>query len=683
VKRHLFSITTVILVLFMALFSGSPGFSQSPVRPDVENLQQASNGNVEITWNPVTERPSFIRGDFPVDVEINAGKVDLEATARVFIGTHASLLGLNNVSEELRLIKAEKDDLGMDHLTFQQVYQGIDVYGALMKVHMKDGGNAVYALSNGSTPNIKVDDIQADLSADEALAIARKALPTGELASEAQLAIYTKNSSATTQAHLAWFVELRDDQIPARNIYVIDANSGKILEEINKLYLNGGFSQAIQASQEKWGLQSSDDPEPQEPISYMSNPAVLYCQDMGYTHRVVDGEDGQYGVCELPDEVCGDWDFLNGKCGQEYSYCAQQGYGIRTLSNGKDGFSREYAVCVDHSGYSINSVSNLSELAEKSAGCGKDMDSVIAETEEASPDLLQELADSDPPASFDWRNYQDADWLTPIKNQGSCGSCWAFSAVGVAEAAFNIANDNPNLDRNLSEQYITSDCHSLWGYQTCCGGWKNYALDYIRDNGIPDESCMPYEDAIGCTCGSSCNSDCAYSGSGQCSDTTCSDRCSDWSSRLQTISAAGYVGSDRTTIKQTLVDKGPLAVSIGIGSSYGGYWDGDIYRCTNDSGSNHAVAIVGYDDGGQYWWVRNSWGSWWGENGYFKLGYGESKRKQKPKPPPPLFLPHRPRVMRRLKLTSRIRAQAILTPGLGISGMAAAVHSKIHPIHIR
>jgi hypothetical protein len=88
------------------------------------------------------------------------------------------------------------------------------------------------------------------------------------------------------------------------------------------------------------------------------------------------------------------------------------------------------------------------------------------------------------------------------------------------------------------------------------------------------------------------------------------------------------VSTDLQTIKQALVDTGPLAVSMGILSAYGGYWDGDIYRCTIDTGTNHAVAIVGYDDAGGYWWVRNSWGTGWGDNGYFKLGYGECSVEQ-------------------------------------------------------
>lgn len=67
---------------------------------------------------------------------------------------------------------------------------------------------------------------------------------------------------------------------------------------------------------------------------------------------------------------------------------------------------------------------------------------------------------------------------------------------------------------------------------------------------------------------------------------------------------------------------------MGYGSGYGGYWDGDIYKCTNDSGVNHGVIIAGYSDAGGYWIVKNSWGSSWNGDGYFKIGYGECAVEQ-------------------------------------------------------
>jgi uncharacterized repeat protein (TIGR01451 family) len=353
----------------------------------------------------------------------------------------------------------------------------------------------------------------------------------------------------------------------------------------------------------------------------MGNPAAAYCRDLGYQYKIVDDNE-QRGICSMPDgAVCDAWEFLRGQCGQSYSYCAQQGYDIITLSDGKDPFSPDHAVCVTSGGIVVGSVTELSRLSEKATGCGgeafvSEAPPIPMEGHKYTPSVV-----STPPASFDWRNYQSSNWMTPIKNQGGCGSCWAFSAVGVTEAALNIANENPNLDEDLSEQYLVSDCSTSG---TCCGGGKSSALGYIRDSGIPDEGCMSYVDGDGCSCpGGTCDSGCAYNAGGSCSDKACADRCGDWQGRLETISSTGRVPSDPQTIKQALVDIGPLAVSIGIGSAFGGDWDGDIYRCTDDNGVNHAVAIVGYDDTGGYWRVRNSWGTSWGEDGYFKLGYGE------------------------------------------------------------
>jgi putative hemolysin len=355
--------------------------------------------------------------------------------------------------------------------------------------------------------------------------------------------------------------------------------------------------------------------------STLGNPAAVYCKDMGYDYHIEDA-DGQRGFCTLPDgQACDAWEYLQGKCGGSYSYCVQQGYEIRTLNDGQDPFSPEYAVCVTSEGVAVGSVTELSNLSEKATGCGneapvEEMPPLLGEGDEYVPTI-----DADPPPSFDWRTYLGFNWLSPVKNQGNCGSCWSFSAVGVTEAALNIANNNPNLDMNLSEQYLVADCSSAG---TCCGGNKAVALQYIMDSGVPDEGCMPYVDGTGCTCGGgSCDAVCTYRIDGDCSDRTCANRCGDWSSRLTHITSTGYVGTNPQTIKQALVDIGPLAVSMGWGSDFGGHWDGDIYRCTLDTGTNHAVVAVGYNDAGGYWIIKNSWGTGWEDGGYFKIGYGE------------------------------------------------------------
>jgi C1A family cysteine protease len=89
------------------------------------------------------------------------------------------------------------------------------------------------------------------------------------------------------------------------------------------------------------------------------------------------------------------------------------------------------------------------------------------------------------------------------------------------------------------------------------------------------------------------------------------------------IDSSAKISTNRETIKQYLLAKGPLAVSVGIGSAFGGHWDGDIYRCTDDNSTNHAVIIAGYNEDNDYWIVKNSWGTGWNGDGYYKLGYGE------------------------------------------------------------
>ena len=355
----------------------------------------------------------------------------------------------------------------------------------------------------------------------------------------------------------------------------------------------------------------------------MANPAAVYCRELGYEYEIVDTDEGQSGACIFPDgSQCNEWSFLQGKCGQNRSYCARHGYDLVTKSDGRNPLSADYSVCV-RDGQEVGSVTELMGLAEKATKGSRRVEQVPSPSEEEAPVGA-------PPTSFDWRNYNGQDWMTSVKNQASCGSCWAFSAVGTTEAVHNIAANNPNLDLNLSEEYLVSDCSSSGA---CCGGWQDAALRFIRDSGIPDEACLPYIDGSPyfdgstCWCPSGCSSSCTYRTLGSCSDRRCSDRCANWESRLQKITSMGRVSSSQ--IKQYIVDKGPLSVAMGVGDGVGGTFDANsVYRCTDDSPLNHAVVIAGYNDNdaGGYWIVKNSWGTSWpppAGGGYFKVGYGE------------------------------------------------------------
>ncbi len=210
----------------------------------------------------------------------------------------------------------------------------------------------------------------------------------------------------------------------------------------------------------------------------------------------------------------------------------------------------------------------------------------------------------DLPVAFDWRDYNG---LTPIRNQGGCGSCWAFSAIGAVESELLI-EEGWNLD--LSEQWLVS-CTSAG---SCSGGWHSSALKFLRENsyyshdpcgdsGAVLEADFPYE-AWNKPCG--CPYDHPYYIDG-------------WS----------YVGTQWGApsvdqMKQSMYDHGPLSVCVSVDSSFQAY-NGGIFNNCGSTSINHAVVLVGWDDNlgsNGVWIMRNSWGTNWGEDGYMYIEYG-------------------------------------------------------------
>ncbi len=82
------------------------------------------------------------------------------------------------------------------------------------------------------------------------------------------------------------------------------------------------------------------------------------------------------------------------------------------------------------------------------------------------------------PSSLDWRNKDGQNWVTPIRDQGDCGACWAFSSTSVVESRINILLNDPNFDKDLSEQYLVSCDSANYG---CSGGDEILALDYYKN----------------------------------------------------------------------------------------------------------------------------------------------------------------------------------------------------------
>ena len=203
--------------------------------------------------------------------------------------------------------------------------------------------------------------------------------------------------------------------------------------------------------------------------------------------------------------------------------------------------------------------------------------------------------------AFDWRDKDGENWVTPVRSQGSCGSCWAFSAIGVVESAARIYANNPDLNIDLSEQHLVSDCCSAG---SCNGGWPDWALDYVRDTGVPDEDCTPYNARD-----SSCNP------------------CSGWTDKALKIDGYVYVQPTKEDFKAALQQYGPMSVVLTVPSDWYYYRTG-VYSPTQSredgvGWANHAVILVGWDDSDDCWIIKNSWGAGWGENGYARVKYGD------------------------------------------------------------
>ena len=201
---------------------------------------------------------------------------------------------------------------------------------------------------------------------------------------------------------------------------------------------------------------------------------------------------------------------------------------------------------------------------------------------------------------IDWRDVGGRSYVSGVRDQGPCGSCWAFGPVAIIESAKMIALDEPDTDPDLAEQYVLT-CN--WAQHGCGGGDPPVALELARLGGIPPESCNPYEagDMLACH--------------------TC---CPESYDVVEKIAGWGVITGDWLDIDaiNAALESGPITASFEVYESFFAY-SGGVYSAQGSvpTGGWHCVALVGFNDREGYWIAKNSWGEHWGEEGYFRISY--------------------------------------------------------------
>ena len=221
-----------------------------------------------------------------------------------------------------------------------------------------------------------------------------------------------------------------------------------------------------------------------------------------------------------------------------------------------------------------------------------------------SPLFAQSKTFVNTPESFDSRTAWP-NCIHPIRNQQSCGSCWAFGASEVLSDRFCIAS-NGNTNVVLSpEDMVACDRADL----ACQGGWLDKAWSYLATTGIVSDSCFPY-----------------VSGGG--SVPTCPNTCQGSDEAFKKFKCAANSVSVQVNpdqIKAELITNGPVETGFMVYQDFFNY-KGGIYQYTSGGlAGGHAVKIVGYgvENGINYWICANSWDTTWGENGFFRIKMGE------------------------------------------------------------
>jgi C1A family cysteine protease/subtilisin-like proprotein convertase family protein len=205
------------------------------------------------------------------------------------------------------------------------------------------------------------------------------------------------------------------------------------------------------------------------------------------------------------------------------------------------------------------------------------------------------------PSSWDWRNKDGHNWVTPIRNQLSFNTCTAFSTIACLESIMKIQSGNPDLDIDLSERFV----FAFGGGKPDKGWWASQVADFLMTVGTVSESDCPY---VGWDGTLPTDSPAKYLPDGG------AYLIENW----EVISDSYVIGDYESPLKSAVMQS-PIMCWMDVYEDFLTYTGGVYSAVTGGSVGAHMVALLGWDDDQDYWICKNSWGGGWGEGGFFRL----------------------------------------------------------------
>lgn len=204
------------------------------------------------------------------------------------------------------------------------------------------------------------------------------------------------------------------------------------------------------------------------------------------------------------------------------------------------------------------------------------------------------------PGAFDLRNVGGRNYITPIRNQGGCGSCVAFGVVASMESTAEYTRGVPNLNLDLSEAHLFHVHAKARGYTCATGSWPDDLFADAIGKGVTFEDYFPYNDAGTVNLNG------------------------DWPNRLAKAQVLTNLTANPGSMKEHIYSRGAISACFLVYDDFFNYKSGVYKHTTNNQAGGHCVAIIGWDDSLGCWICKNSWGTGWGDGGYFRIAYGDS-----------------------------------------------------------